>query len=184
MLFFIMLLSDEDNDKFTRIYTGFHDLLLRYAFNMLKDMRIAEEVTHDAFVKILGNLDKLSENEPSKIWYYMTTIVRHISYDTYKKELSSKFANVDDGNMDTFEDKSEPVWSAYQAKELYQQIRDYITTNLNESDRVLLTLRSTREMPYKKIAEIVGESEGNVSVRLTRLRKKMKDALGLKGERL
>ena len=172
-----MQLNDNDYDKFVRLYEDFHKPLLNYAYSILHDQRLAEEVTQDAFIRIMRNLDKLSENERSKTFHYMVKVVKHVAFSTYKKEKPATNQDLWDRDSDDFEDKSETVWSAYQAKELYQKIRNYVVNNMDEMDRTILTLRSSRGMSYKEIAEVVGLSESNVSVRLTRLRKKMKSEL-------
>ena len=177
MLFFIMQLNDEDYDKFLRLYEESHKPLLNYAYSILHDKQLAEEATQDAFIRIMRNLDKLSENERSKTFHYMVRVVKHVAFSTYKKEKPAANQDLFERDLDDFEDENEVVWSAYQAKELYQEIRHYVINNMDEIDRTILTLRSSRGMSYRGIAEIVGLSESNVSVRLTRLRKKMKSEL-------
>ena len=85
---------------------------------------------------------------------------------------------------DKLEDQAEPAWSEYQAKELYEKIKDYIYKNLNEADRQIMILRCVHNMSYKDISGMVGLTEGNVSAKLSRLRKKMKADLAREGAAL
>jgi RNA polymerase sigma-70 factor (ECF subfamily) len=177
MFFLTIFLNEHDTDKFTRIYEKFHAPLLMRAFTILKSKRLAEDVVQDTFVRILSNLDKLSEGDHKRTWYYMATTAERICYTILKKEKQFKIQDLGEKEFDELEATHEPVWSEYQAKELYQRMKAYICNDLNETDRQIMLLRGARKMPYKEIAEIVGMSESNVSVRLTRLRKKMKSVI-------
>jgi len=174
MLIFIMDFSDEDNGKFARLYNDFHDSLMKYAYKLLRNRHDSEETVHEAFIRVLKNLDKLSENERSKTWHYMVIVVKNVALSKLKKEKPSVIQDLGDSGMDDIVDDSEPVWSEYHAKELYTKIREYIVENLDETERQILTLRAGHNLSYKDIANIVGISESNVSVKLTRIRKKMK----------
>ncbi len=178
-MLFLMLFNSEEHDKFTRLYINFHGALLNYAYSILRDKRLSEEAVQDAFVRILKNLDKLSENTPGKTWYYMMVVVKNVSLSILKKEKASLYLDLGETGLERIKDSGEPIWSEYQAKELYQKIKDYIIENLNETDRNIMILRSVHKMSYKDIAEIVGITESNVSARLSRMRRKMKADLSL-----
>ena len=179
MIFFVMLLNDEDTIKFTKLYNKHHNTLLQYAYTVLQNRQLAEEATHDAFVRILRNLDKLDSNDPDRTWHFCLKVLKNVTYTMANKERNAPIQDMGERGMEAIEDAREPVWSNYQVTELYQQIQSYITNNLSETDRTIMMLRRNNRMSYKEIADIVGMTESNVSVRLTRLRKKIKSALML-----
>lgn len=178
MLFFVIMLNSDDG-KFTRLYEKFHDPLLLKAISLLHSIPLAEEAVQDAFIRILKNLDKICENDRSKTWHYMVVVVTNVSFSILKKDKPSIYHDMGKIGMDEIEDYAEPIWSEYQAKELYQMARDYVNNNLDEIERQILILRSGHDMSYKEIADIVGITESNVSAKLSRLRKKMKIDLSL-----
>ena len=63
-----------------------------------------------------------------------------------------------------------------EAKELARMIEDFLDTQTTE-DRVIFMRRYWFSDSHRDIAKVVGLSEKNVSVRLTRLRKKLRDYL-------
>lgn len=184
MFFFIMVFSDEDDDKFTRLYEKFHDLLLLKALSLLHNLRSAEDAVNEAFIRILKNLDKLCENDSSKTWNYMVVVVTNVSFSILKKEKKSLYNDIGESGMEAIEDNSEPLWSNFHAKEIYQKTMNYVDNNLADTERQIFILRSGHDMSYKEIAEILGLTESNVSVKLTRIRKKIKEYLKREGMEL
>ena len=179
MVFLIMQFSNEDHGKFTQLYKDFHDPLMKYAYSILKDRNLSEEAVQDTFIRVLKNLRKLSDDDGRKTWHYMVIVLRNVSLTMLKKERASIYQDLGENGLAGIAAHDEPIWSEYQAKELYQKITEYINCNLSEIDRYIMILRGVYKMSYKDIAGIVGITESNVSARLSRLRKKMKSDLRL-----
>ena len=70
------------------------------------------------------------------------------------------------------------VEAEIEAKELARIIEAFLDT-LTTENRVIFMRRYWFSDSYKDIAEFMGLSEKNISVRLTRIREKMKQTLGL-----
>ena len=178
MFIIIFALSDDEYCKFTRLYEEYHASLLKYSKRLLKDQRLAEEAVHDAFVRIMKNLHKISESERSKTWFFMVVIVKRVCLTILKKNNDAAFHDIGEPGIEVVADQEEPFWSEYQAKELYERINIYVNTELNEIDRRILTYRANH-LSYKEIADLTGITESNVSARLSRLRQKMKADLAI-----
>ena len=73
-------------------------------------------------------------------------------------------------------DTLDEVKAEIEAKELARIIESFLDT-LTTENRVIFMRRYWFSDSYKDIAEVVGLSEKNVSVRLTRIREKMKQYL-------
>ena len=174
MIFMLIMLNDEEYGKFTRLYKVFHTLLLNRAYAILKDKHLAEDAVQETFIRAMKNLTKLRENDRSKTWYYLVTILERVSFTIRRKENPNILQDMEEHEWDMLVDRSEPVWSGIQARELYQKIKDYILSNVSDIDRKILMLRCVHKMSYLEIGNLIGISESNVSVRLTRLRKNMK----------
>ena len=68
------------------------------------------------------------------------------------------------------------VESEIEAKELARIIESFLDT-LTTENRVIFIYRYWFSNSYKDIAKLVGLTEKNISVRLTRIRQRMKDYL-------
>lgn len=181
MFFLFMLLDDDDCDKFTLLYRKYRIPLEHYALSLLHNKQLAEEATQETFIRVFRNLDKISENNCSKTWYYMVTISKNVCLTLIKKENKAASYQANELDIENIESYDEPAWSKFQAKELAQELREYAEKNLSKDELTILTLSSVHKMSYKEIASVVGISEGYVSVKLSRIRKKMKLHLSLEG---
>lgn len=102
----------EDNkldieEAFQYLYNKYSKLVLFCILTMVKDVRDAEELTNDVFIKIFNNRENLCEEKNVK--YYIITIARNHTLDflkkkklnvvlnneyVYKYEMSSKNDNI------------------------------------------------------------------------------------------
>ena len=78
--------------------------------------------------------------------------------------------------IETYIADTHTVEAEIEAKELAHIIESFLDT-LTTENRVIFMRRYWFSDSYKDIAEVVGLSEKNVSVRLTRIREKMKQYL-------
>ena len=47
------------SDKFTQLYLQYYQNMIRYATSIVKSVNIAEELVHDAYIKILKHIPRL-----------------------------------------------------------------------------------------------------------------------------
>ena len=55
----------DNHEKFIQLYELYYQDLLRYAISIVKSHSAAEELVHDAYVKILKRIEDI---EPNVIW--------------------------------------------------------------------------------------------------------------------
>ncbi len=181
MFLFLLILDGEDHDKFIRLYSAYRFPLEHYALSLLHNRQLAEEATQETFIRIFKNLNKITEDDSSRTWYYMVTIIKNISFTMMKKEKNTASYQTTEFDSENLESLDEPAWSQLQAQELAQKIREYAEKSLSKDEIVILTLSSVHRLSYKEISALMGISEGYVSVKLSRIRKKMKHYLSLEG---
>ena len=106
-------------------------------------------------------------------------IVRNISIKIYwRKEAAKRSSHYTIAleEIETYVADTHTVEAEIEAKELARIIESFLDT-LTTENRVIFMRRYWFSDSYKDIAEVVGLSEKNVSVRLTRIREKMKQYL-------
>jgi RNA polymerase sigma-70 factor (ECF subfamily) len=86
--FLSMIDTEEDRDKFIMIYNKYKSLLFYVANNILADPSLSEDVVHQAFIKIIENLDKIENINCHKTKSYIVTIVKHCAINIYKSKTS------------------------------------------------------------------------------------------------
>ena len=110
---------------------------------------------------------------------YIVKIVRNISLKIYWRKEAAKRSSHYTIAMEEIEAciaDQKTVEDEIEARELARIIEDFLDT-LTVENRVIFMRRYWFSDSYKDIAELVGLSEKNISVRLTRIREKMKQYL-------
>ena len=168
---------------FERSEQGIRELDMKYgkichnlSYNIVNSRRDAEECVNDAY---LGAWNAIPPARPNPLLSYVLKIVRNISIKIYwRKEAAKRSSHYTIAleEIETYVADTHTVEAEIEAKELARIIESFLDT-LTTENRVIFMRRYWFSDSYKDIAEVVGLSEKNVSVRLTRIREKMKQYL-------
>lgn len=148
----------------------------RLSFNILNSRRDAEECVNDAY---LGAWNAIPPAKPNPLQAYICKIVRNISLKVYYRKEAAKRNSIYDvaiQELEAYLSAPSTVETEIEARELAHIIENFLDT-LTVENRVIFMRRYWFSDSYKDIAERVGLTEKNVSVRLTRIRQKMKQYL-------
>ena len=148
----------------------------KLSHNIVNNRQDAEECVNDAY---LGAWNAIPPAKPSPLLTYICKIVRNISLKTYWRKAASKRSGTYTIAMEEIEAciaDPNTVETEIEVRELARIIESFLDT-LTTENRVIFMRRYWFSDSCKDIAEFVGLSEKNISVRLTRIRKKMKDYL-------
>ncbi len=159
----------ELNNKYGKIC---HNL----SYNIVNDSQDAEECVNDAY---LGAWNTIPPVRPNPLLTYICKIVRNISLKLYWRKEADKRKSHYTVAMEEIEAcvaDPDTVETEIEAKELALIIGNFLDT-LTLENRIIFMRRYWFSDSYKDIAEFVGLTEKNISVRLTRIREKMKKYL-------
>ena len=148
----------------------------KLSHNIVNNRQDAEECVNDAY---LGAWNAIPPAKPSPLLTYICKIVRNISLKTYWRKEASKRRSTYTIAMEEIEAciaDPNTVEIEIEVRELARIIESFLDT-LTTENRVIFMRRYWFSDSCKDIAEFVGLSEKNISVRLTRIRKKMRDYL-------
>ena len=179
------MMEDEKIIKlfFERSEQGIRELDIKYgkichklSYNIVNSRQDAEECVNDAY---LGAWNAIPPVHPNPLLSYIVKIVRNISLKIYWKKQAAKRSGQYTMALEEIEGciaDPKTVEEEIEAKELARIIEAFLDT-LTLENRVIFMRRYWFADSYKDIAEFVGLSEKNISVRLTRIREKMKQYL-------
>lgn len=159
----------ELNNKYGKICHNF-------SYNIVNNSQDAEECVNDAY---LGAWNAIPPARPNPLLAYICKIVRNISLKLYwRKEADKRNSHYTIAMEEIEACIADPntVEAEIEAKELAHIIEEFLDT-LTLENRVIFMRWYWFSDSYKDIAEFVGLSEKNISVRLTRIREKMKQYL-------
>lgn len=144
--------------------------------NILNNRQDAEECVNDAY---LGTWNAIPPQHPNPLLTFVCKIVRNVSIMRYRANKAMKRNSTYDVSMNEIGQciaAPDDVEKALDAKALARMIESFLDT-LTEENRVIFMRRYWFSDTYAQIAERVGMTEKNVSVRLTRVRQQMREYL-------
>ena len=152
----------------------------KVAKNILNNILDAEECVNDAY---LGAWNAIPPEKPDPLLTYLCKIVRNISLKMYYRKEAAKRSSTYTIAMEEIEAciaAPSTVETEFEARELARVIESFLDT-LTAENRVIFMRRYWFSDSCKDIAGLVGLTEKNITVRLTRIRQKMKKYLIEKG---
>lgn len=168
---------------FQRSEKAIHELDIKYgkvchklSYNIINNRQDAEECVNDAY---LGVWNAIPPAKPNPLLTYLCKIVRNLSLKTYYRKEAAKRNSVYDVSIQELEaclSAPNTVESEIEARELARIIERFLDT-LTVENRVIFLRRYWFSDTYADIAGRVGLTEKNISVRLTRIRQKLKKYL-------
>ena len=168
---------------FERSEQGIRELDMKYgkichnlSYNIVNSRRDAEECVNDAY---LGAWNAIPPVHPNPLLSYIVKIVRNISLKIYWRKEAAKRSSHYTIALEEIEAciaDQKNIEEEIEVRELACIIESFLDT-LTIENRVIFMRRYWFSDSYKDIAEFVGLSEKNISVRLTRIREKMKQYL-------
>jgi len=144
--------------------------------NILNDRLDAEECVSDSY---LGTWNAIPPARPIPLLTFVCKIVRNLSLKRYHAKTAMKRNSIYDvaiSEVANYIISPDSVEEEVDAKELARIIESFLDT-LTKENRVIFMRRYWFSDSYEEIADRVGISEKNVSVRLTRIRKQMREYL-------
>lgn len=148
----------------------------RISHNILNNWQDAEECVNDAY---LGVWNAIPPARPNPLQSYLCRIVRNISLRLYYRKKAVKRSCIYETAMQELEaclPATDTVEAEIETRELTKMIETFLDT-LSAENCVIFLRRYWFCDTYADIARYAGISEKNVSVRLTRIRKQLKDYL-------
>lgn len=152
----------------------------RVAQNILGNKEDAEECVNDAY---LGVWNSIPPKKPSLLSAFLFKILRNLSITRYHANTAQKRNSFYDIALDELGETistEESVEKECSQKELTNAIEGFLDT-LTRENRVIFVRRYWFSESYTEIAKRTGLTEKNISVRLTRIREKMKKHLSERG---
>lgn len=163
-----MLGTDEEKETLTRLYNKYEQLMYRTAFGILRNRHNAEDVVHDAFMRIIKNFSKFYFDFDMKTEALVVIIVRNLSYNLLKKE-----------KIRASEDLTEYIAEDRAAENEYRRLENLSAKELIETlpDELkeVIVLRFIHELDVKTISASLGLAEQTIYARIRRAREKMKE---------
>lgn len=127
------------------------------------DPDAASDLMQETFMKVWQNLDKFRNQAMISTWIYRIAVNTCLSWlRTEKRQSKEELTDlIIENKKEEISEKNEQVTLLYKC-----------IANLEENERIIITM-VLDEVPYAEIAEIAGISEGNLRVKIHRIKHKL-----------
>lgn len=149
------------------LYDNHADAIFRFCFFKTGDREIAKDLTQDVFVKVFKHITKGEEISNEKAFLY--AIAKNVVIDFWRKKKSVKESDLPEGFMQSVPSQSNTeIFAEYQ---IFLSLLD----KLSPTDREVIILRYVEDLSSKDMAEVLGQRENTVLVRISRATAKLKE---------
>lgn len=164
-IYLSMFDTEEEKHKFTLLYEQYLNLMLKVAYEHLKDYSLAQDCVHSAFIDVAEHLNNVDDIKDKKTMSYLVTITRANAINMFKKENRDRYHI--DFNSDGSEQPSETLEDEFFNNLDKQLLKEKIKI-LPEEFREPLLLRFGYGMSYKNIAAKLNMTAAAVRKRVQR----------------
>ena len=176
----ISLFYERSEQAIAELERKYGAAVVKTASNILSSKQDVEECANDTY---LGVWNTIPPQNPNPLISYVCKIARNIATLKFHSNTAIKRNGQYDLVLDELEEcipSVVNVESDYEAKELRAAINGFLAT-LNPSDRFLFMRRYWYSDPVKDIAKMAHSTTNSVTVRLFRIREKLRHYLVKEG---
>ena len=176
----IELFFERSEQAIIKLSNKYGAICSKIADNILNNRLDSEECVNDAY---LGVWNTIPPQRPNPLLSYVCRIVRNLALKKYHENTAKKRNSYYDAALDEIADCIPAAFSVedeIMAKEAAGVIDDYLET-LDQQSRIMFIRRYWYADSIEEIAALFHKSKHYISVRLSRIRKALRQYLGKKG---
>ena len=170
----IELFFQRSEEALREVSNKYDGICKKISYNILNNIQDVEECVNDTYLVAWNNIPP---NQPSPLVTYLCKIARNVSLKKLRYNTAQKRNSYYEMSLSELEECIPSGNSIYaEEKELTQVIEDFLVS-LDKKSRVMFLRRYWFADSISDIAEKFCMKENNVSVKLMRIRKKLKKIL-------
>jgi RNA polymerase sigma-70 factor (ECF subfamily) len=174
------LFFERSEQAVAELQCKYENQLMQIARNILNNRLDAEECVNDAYLAVWNTVPP---QKPNPLLTYVCRIVRNLSIKRYHANNAKKRNSQYDVALDELEEciqSKATVESEYAVKELAGAINGFLGT-LSRENRIIFIRRYWFADSIADIAKMFNTSSKNISLRLLRIRQRLKKYLEKEG---
>lgn len=174
-----------DGTAFAELLRRYQRPLYNFVLRQLRNPSLSEDVTQDAFLRLVQNAGDFKHEARFSTWLY--TIARNLCVDQLRKLSHRRHPSLDQPASPDGEGRSlmEQIAGTHPAADAERSVVagrvaisiEVAVENLPEEQREVFLLREIANLPFKDIAEITGVGENTVKSRMRYALDRLQEAL-------
>lgn len=164
--------KDQVKREFEEAYELYSDLLFKHCYYRVSSREVAIDLVQECFIRTWKHINKGNDIQNLKSFLYR--VVNNLVIDYYRKKKSDSLDSMMEEGFDPAARQDDEALSSAeysQALTVFEKLPDQYKT--------VMIMRFVDDLPVKEIAEMLGESENTVSVRIHRGLEKTRQLLGI-----
>ncbi len=152
--------KNKDQQAFSELYEAYFDKIYRYIVLKTGDREEAEDMTQQVFLKALRSISSFKwKGAPFSAWLYRIAHNQIVDHLRKRDRHPSTLLNEDAPPASTSRE-SNPQKMTEHALDMEQVLS--ATQNLTDSQREVISLRFTSDLPTDQVAKIMGKNLGAI----------------------
>ena len=152
--------KDRDLQQIEQLYRQYREPLWRYAYKLLHDEHLAQDVVQSVFIKAIEKSQLISSLDCNKAKAYFVIMVRNLSYTLYrqqKRHPAIPFEGLEELFADTDDDPEQTLIRRCEQEQVHQALEQ-----LHESYRDVLSMKYLYSMSDEEIASVLNIKPASV----------------------
>ena len=155
---------EEKEIEFKAVYSAFSFKVQRLCLGYIGNEEEANDLLQETFIKVWQNLDTFRGESQMSTWVYRIAVNTCLQYIKKKKKK----------NETPLTEKAQVIKEEVHNKEEEVQLLYKCISQLVAADRLIITLL-LEEVPYAEIATVTAISEGNLRVKIHRIKQQLSE---------
>ncbi len=150
----------------TILYKRYEKKVYYKALTLVKDKQTAQDLTHDIFIKIFTKLSQFKGTSPFSLWVHSIAVNTCLSHLKKNQKIIFQHSDSEENENIAFDETSEERM----LKEIKLDKLQELIRNLDQGDRLLLTMKYVDGMSIKEMENILNLGGSAIKMRLKRIR--------------
>lgn len=174
IIFIFAVLNEQQRELVEKLFQEHHAQFQQISFKIVNSEPDAEDVVSAVYIKIMDNIERISELPCPEMAAFCVTMVKNTSIDMIRR--SKKLVSTDDWEMESTDPEDDVESICIRNADIQKLAK--LVGGLSDEDKHLIQLRYELELGFSEISELLGISEENAKKRAQRLVKKLKAQYG------
>ena len=162
--------TEQKNMEFMKTYDDFSDNIFRHIYFRVYNRERAMELMQDTFMKTWNYISKGGKIINLKAFLYKTA--NNLVIDEFRKKKEESLEALEEQGINPKIENKEEIETKIESDKVKR-----VLSQLEDKYGRVITMKYIDELSIKEIAEVTGETENNVSVRLNRGLKQLRQIL-------
>jgi RNA polymerase sigma-70 factor (ECF subfamily) len=157
----------QTEEVFLKLYDEQADSLFRHCYFRVSSRELAEDLTQESFMRVWKYLAEGNAVENPKALLYR--VAGNLIIDYYRRKKETSLEVLAEGGYDPVGDTAVGILEEVEGKRVIELLAE-----LEPQHREILTFRYVDHLELGEIADLTGQTENTVSVRIHRATEKLK----------